>query len=124
MDSGPYGPRTDLPLGVEAPALARQFAAAVMEGLPLNDIDDALLVVSELVTNALVHGDGPRWIAVNPGDGRIRVSVADHSHRPPPSAVERPPEAIGLRMVDRLSDEWGVDFDGAGKVMWSVLDRR
>jgi anti-sigma regulatory factor (Ser/Thr protein kinase) len=104
--------------------LARQFAAAVMQGLPLNDVDDALLVVSELVTNALVHGSGPRWIAVDPGDGRIRVSVADHSHRPPLSAIERPPRAIGLRMVDRLSDEWGVDFDDAGKVMWSVLDRR
>ncbi len=88
-------------------------------------LEDAHLCVSELATNALVHGDiaGHGFVVqVTAWHGLIRVEVRDRSKRRP--EVGNPDETDtsgrGLQLVTMLSDAWGVeDRASGGKVVWS-----
>jgi anti-sigma regulatory factor (Ser/Thr protein kinase) len=124
MDPRFGGPRIGLPAGLEAPTVARQFAAQVLDGFSADVLDDVALVVSELVSNAILHGDGARWVCVDPDDGVIQVAVADRSRQPASSVVSDPTDAVSRSIVRRLSVDWGVEHGEDGKVTWSVLDRR
>ena len=115
--------RLGLPNDARAPGLAREHATRTVRNLAPAVVGDVALIVSELVTNAVLHGDGPRWLAVDPDDGCVRIEVADSSPRST-VAEARPLGGMGLRLVDELSDSWGVDYDDDGKVLWSVLDDR
>ncbi|MCA6090652.1 ATP-binding protein [Streptomyces sp. SCA3-4] len=109
--------------------------------------DTAVLLASELVTNALVHTDGGAVVtarltggAAAPVTGRLRVEVRDFLSRPPtlrpsPVASDRDdgaapagrPEAAatsgrGLLLVHTLADCWGVRAHGVGKAVWFELD--
>ncbi|WP_431046400.1 SpoIIE family protein phosphatase [Streptomyces sp. P1-3] len=85
--------------------------------------DDIELVTNELMTNVLLHTDGGAIVTVRMLSGaerRLRVDVEDVS-----SALPRrrdPGEAgvsgRGLLLVDRLTDVWGVESRGGGKVVW------
>lgn len=69
---------------------------------------DALLVVSELVTNAQVHGNGiHRFEAEIDGTRRLRVRVADHNCAPPEAAPLSPghPGGFGWFLVERLASD-------------------
>jgi len=87
-------------------------------------LDEAQLLVSELVTNAVRHGGPPVTVRVEcVGVEGLRVSVSDGDPRPP---VRRDvePEAEGGRgvaLVDILSDRWGVEAGEPGKTVWFVL---
>ena len=83
---------------------------------------DALLVVSELVTNALVHGRGAPVLRLSGTPDRLRVEVADDS--PVLPTVRIHPGAVGgwgLRLIQRLGAAWGVSHHGRGKVVWCEL---
>ncbi len=86
--------------------------------------DTAELLVSELVTNALLHTEhGAVLDAVLGADRRLRVEVRDESGRLP---RPRPPaEAAtsgrGLLLVEALADAWGVQVRADGKVTWFEL---
>lgn len=83
-----------------------------------------MLAVSELVTNALVHGDlaGEEMIDVGVlcGRERLRVWVAARGKAFP--AVPAPSAGAaggwGLRMVESVSQSWGVEQDGPRAVVW------
>jgi anti-sigma regulatory factor (Ser/Thr protein kinase) len=81
---------------------------------------NTVLVVSELVTNAIVHAKSASKVRVSLRDGRVRVEVYDHGHRRP---LERPSAGaaggFGLRIVASLSESWGWDFTRSGKVVWA-----
>lgn len=85
-------------------------------------IDNALLVVSELVTNAIDHGEGrPVRLKVTCSDTELRVEVTDGS---PNSACRREPEQTdesgrGLLLVEECSREWGVSENGS--ITWCCL---
>ncbi|HEX2119772.1 MAG TPA: ATP-binding protein, partial [Acidimicrobiales bacterium] len=86
--------------------------------------DDAALVVSELVTNALLHGGGCAGVATVPIDSGIRIEVRDRSSLPP--MLGRPSEESltgrGLRLVANVSARWGADTEpGGGKVVWAEI---
>jgi PAS domain S-box-containing protein len=88
-------------------------------------IDDAELLVSEIVTNALVHAGTPIEVGVIPRAGRLRIEVADGSpHAPSPrhytalSGTGR-----GLMLLEDLVDDWGVETTGPGKTVWFELGR-
>jgi anti-sigma regulatory factor (Ser/Thr protein kinase) len=94
----------------DAAGEARSFIRSVLREHPR--IDDALLSVSELVTNAVRHGpagDGLE-IVIDRHESAIRVSVhqragsfrIDRSHR---TGVG----GLGLMIVEKVSDAWGVD---------------
>ena len=115
--------RTTLPSSLNTPAAARAFARAAVEGAPVR-IDDVALVVSELVTNAVVHGDGDITLHVVGTDGGVRVEVGDDNPDIARLPLDDKPSAEsgrGLLLVSRLATDWGVRPAAPGKVVWAEL---
>ncbi|GAA4789301.1 SpoIIE family protein phosphatase [Streptomyces ziwulingensis] len=110
----------------EAVRHARRFTRRTLRawGVPDGDIDAVLLVVSELVTNALVHTDGPVRLDLTLLDGRLRVAVADSSPRSPARPTSVSWEATGGRgvlLVEAMSALWGTLPVSGGKQVWSEI---
>lgn len=88
-----------------------------------------ILLISELVTNAVVHAGGPavlRLLLPGPsGRGALRVEVADVStHAPSPRhAEDEDTHGRGLELISGLADRWGWHREGPGKRIWCELDR-
>ncbi|MEU3147784.1 MULTISPECIES: ATP-binding protein [unclassified Streptomyces] len=89
-----------------------------------------ILLVSELVTNAVVHTGRPAVLRLSlpgavAGEATVRLEVADRSARTPvPRCVDGDATGgRGLALVDGLADRWGWSADGAGKRIWCELDR-
>ncbi|PBC62782.1 hypothetical protein BKI49_16105 [Streptomyces sp. Tue6028] len=88
-----------------------------------------ILLVSELVTNAVVHTGCPAVLRLSLPDGceaaTVRLEVADTSARPPiPRHAEGDEtNGRGLELVDGLADRWGWNAEGAGKRIWCEVDR-
>ena len=83
-----------------------------------------MLLVSEVVTNALRHTDGDVVLELRRFPDRLRVGVSDETSRGP-VAGERDLLAEagrGLPLMDALSDRWGTAPRGEGKVVWFELD--
>ena len=104
----------------------RRFAVASSRGQGFTGDYDALaLLVSEVATNALLHGRGEVRLTVAQTAERLRVEVADASDLMP---VRRNASYLaeggrGLALLDQLSDRWGVDaLPARGKVVWFELD--
>ena len=119
----------------EAVPQARRAVAAVLVSWGLSDIcDDAVLCLSEAVTNALTHARPSRTVIVRVyRDYRaLRIEIADADGRMIPrqrSEAESDPRAPlpsehgwGLRIVDALSARWGTVADHTGKRVWLELD--
>ena len=105
---------------------ARAFAREALAAWGVRErADDVLLCVSELATNALVHGVPPGrgfLLRLVPcGDG-VRVEVHDSGEGVPavPQADVREPGegGRGLLLVSELADKWGVGERDPGKVVW------
>ncbi|MET8847409.1 ATP-binding protein [Amycolatopsis sp. NPDC004625] len=84
-------------------------------------VDDALLVVTELATNALRHGTGVPVLRLSVDGVDVRVEVFDDSPAPPVRRPAGPDGGWGLALVDRLSTVRGTAPNGRGKVVWCVL---
>jgi serine phosphatase RsbU (regulator of sigma subunit) len=117
----------ELRLGSEPDAIprARRFAVTALADHPQALIDDAALIVTELLTNAVLHGEPPVTLRVRHSDDRVRVEVED-TGRKMPVAVRHSADAMtgrGLPLVAALSASWGVDAaqSGAGKSVWAEL---
>lgn len=86
-------------------------------------VDTAQLLVSEIVTNALVHAGTPVEVAFSFVDGGLRVEVSDGSpHLPTPRGYG--PNAgtgRGLTLLQDLVEEWGVLARDQGKTVWFVV---
>jgi anti-sigma regulatory factor (Ser/Thr protein kinase) len=86
------------------------------------------LAVSELVTNALVHGGGTIEIRLSAEDDEVRLEVVDHGPGGTLPAVRRgPPGELGgwgLRMVDEVADAWGADSNAVETRAWMVRRAR
>jgi hypothetical protein len=105
---------------------ARRFVRRALAGLGAPLVEDAALVVTELVSNAVLHASGPITLAVDRvGDGTaFRIAVGDAS-RVPPMIREYGTGAAtgrGLNLVASVSRRWGVEHGGdGGKVVWAEI---
>jgi anti-sigma regulatory factor (Ser/Thr protein kinase) len=110
----------------EAVRHARRFARRTLRtwGVPDDAMDAVLLVVSELVTNALVHTDGRVRMDLTLINHRLRVAVADASPRTPVKTASIGWEATGGRgilLVEAMSAAWGALPVSGGKQVWSEI---
>jgi anti-sigma regulatory factor (Ser/Thr protein kinase) len=111
-----------LPPDPAAVRSARQFVQEHCRSLGMHDdaCDSAVLMVSETVTNAFLHGRSEARIRVTASEGRMRVEVADDNSRHP-RPVEQDDDALdgrGIAIVQMLSHRWGVQDHGLGKTVW------
>jgi anti-sigma regulatory factor (Ser/Thr protein kinase) len=100
-----------------ARTLARQELATTC---PRDAVDVIALLVTELVTNAILHARTPLLLTLEPKRGHVRICVEDHSSEPP-TVKHYEPDAVtgrGLALVEQLASSWGVDTTAAGKVVW------
>jgi anti-sigma regulatory factor (Ser/Thr protein kinase) len=103
-------------------ALARKFTRSTLAAWRSRcSHDDFVLAVSELVTNALLHGHGTPVLRLIHGGDRIRVEVCDDSPLLPVSHRVTPTSGLGLRVVEKISSAWGASRRGRGKVVWCEL---
>jgi anti-sigma regulatory factor (Ser/Thr protein kinase) len=103
---------------------ARRFVADTLSDWSCGHLaDDAALLVSELVTNAVIHARSDVALRLWRTGSGIRVEIADRDPKP---VVRRPadPEALGgrgLYLVDTLARDWGVRPAKPGKAVWFEL---
>ena len=105
---------------------ARAALAALLDGCPL--ADDAILVASELATNAVVHSasrhGGAFTLRAEVGQDRVRIEVEDAGGpwRDGPRDDGRP---HGFDVVAAIAGprNWGIDGDARGRTAWASLGR-
>ncbi|MGW2747832.1 SpoIIE family protein phosphatase [Streptomyces sp. NPDC001450] len=104
---------------------ARRFTARTLRRWNIEQVADAvLLVVSELVTNALVHTQGPVHVDLTLRGDRVRVCVNDSSPRAPAKPVIVDWESTGgrgLMLVEAMSESFGSMPVASGKQVWSEI---
>jgi serine/threonine-protein kinase RsbW len=114
-----------LPAATRVTGIARRVMAHQLteHGARRDLIEDAELVLSELVTNALQHGtaeDDDLEVSWALSEGRLRLSVLDGGHATAEFvAREAAPDALsgrGLAIVDCLCEQWSVDHVGGTRV--------
>jgi anti-sigma regulatory factor (Ser/Thr protein kinase) len=106
---------------------ARHFVRTVLDetGAEERLIDDAVLLASELATNAVIHAHGDFVVGIEAGVEWIWVGVVDHAvetapHTPPSS------QSIGgrgLLIVDAVAPRWGAKPIDGSKIVWFALQR-
>jgi anti-sigma regulatory factor (Ser/Thr protein kinase) len=119
----------ELPPAATTPALVRRQLTSMLVDWPAEAVERTRAAASELVTNAVMHGD------LHPNDDSLIVSmmvqgdtvrVSVQQPTPVPALVERPAgeghSGIGLTIVSALADDWGFRSDAPGRV-WFEVDR-
>lgn len=116
-----------LPAQSRSVPLARSWSEGWLVGseAPTDLKDLVLLVVSELVTNAVSQGDGMVRVTLEADDASLLVEVFDSGHRLPSLSDAAPDDTggRGLHLVDAVSDTWGVREELHGKTVWARLRR-
>ncbi|MFC7898350.1 ATP-binding protein [Streptomyces sp. NPDC057381] len=112
-------------------ARSRLAGSGIQADEPL--AETLVLLVSELVTNAVVHTGRsavlrlvlPGAVTEEAGEATVRLEVDDASDRAPvPRCVDgEQTGGRGLALVDGLADRWGWSREGTGKRIWCELDR-
>ena len=119
-----------LPCQPASVAVARHRIASEMRSAGTMDgaIDDAAIVVTELLTNAIRHASplSGRWLQVtwDLEDESVEIAVSDGGSTTLPR-VSRPALSAlggrGLEIVETLSRRWGVRSTGPGTTVWAIL---
>lgn len=114
-----------------SPAQARRLTRARLSGWSVceDTCDTAVLVVSELVTNAIVHTASSHIVCeLHDGDDLVRIAVRDEGCAPgePRPSPQRPDEehGRGLLLIDGLCRAWGAQEHGPGLLVWADLPRQ
>ena len=114
--------RLRLPPEPSSAGAARRFVAAAL-GSGDEVAELAVLLVSELASNAVLHARTDFDLVVDVGDSRIRVEVIDGSPTLPllKSYVANSITGRGLHMVAASADRWGFELYHEGKIVWFEL---
>ena len=117
-----------LPHAADAAAVARAYLRRQAHLLHPPTLDDALILTSELVTNAIRHGRPAVTLAIQLEPSALTVVVTDTGPERPPLVPLTPhpdsPTGRGLVIVDAFATRWGVTPQpgSPGKAVWFVLD--
>jgi anti-sigma regulatory factor (Ser/Thr protein kinase) len=114
--------------GVHAPAEARKWLRTACAGWQSTAVEDARVLVSELVTNAVIHGEGDIRVRLSLSHQVLRVEVSDAN---PDLPIFVAPADVGdesgrgISMVNALARAWGSEPETmpAGKTIWFELER-
>ena len=102
----------------------RRFLSETLATWDVGDVDfTASLVLSELVTNAVLHANTEIVVRLSPLVNGVRIEVEDGSSRVPLPrryALDAT-TGRGLALVDALSQSWGVELTANGKTVWSEV---
>lgn len=112
---------TPVSIGVARTQVAELCERSGMDSLA----DTAALLVSELVTNAVMHGHGDITLSVHCADSQLLVGVSDESTEPPlinPSPPTNRLGGRGLFLVNTLANSWNYQIAPDGKTVWFCLD--
>lgn len=107
---------------LSAPGHARR---AVAERFATHErLDDLLICVSEVVTNAVAHARSISEMRVSQVGETVRVEVIDTDEHPPELAEHDPlaRSGRGLRILDHMAARWGSRVTPEGKAVWFELD--
>lgn len=110
--------------GPRSVAVARRYAVETCRAADYHgDYDTLVSLVSEVATNALIHGDGQVRVRVLNQGPRLRVEVSDDSDAMPAiRTLDRDVEGgRGLALIDTLAAAWGADPEPHGKTVWFEL---
>lgn len=114
-----------LPAAPESAGAARGRVRAALLASGLRDLaDDAELIVSEFVTNAVLHARSPARVTLITAGGALMIITADSSQEPPAmSTAQKGAESgRGLVIVDAITGgQWGWSMSSAGKSVWASL---
>lgn len=106
-----------------SPELARRLVRNALAPCPPQLVESASLVISELVTNAVLHARTEMTLTVEEQGRGVRIAVTDRS---PVAPALRHHSATattgrGLRLLNQLADTWSVTADNGGKTVWFSL---
>jgi anti-sigma regulatory factor (Ser/Thr protein kinase) len=108
-----------------ARAWARKTVLSMLPASPatIEIVNDVEVVVSELVTNAVLAGSLMLQLYLDSGPGRLRIEVSDDAAGWPARRDTSPADdhGRGLTIVAALSSRWGVRQDGGAKAVWAEL---
>jgi len=102
---------------------ARSWVTGILAGWPVEGVETARLLVSELVTNSVLHAGTPIAVAYRPEGARARFEVRDgHAAAPVPKRYAADsPTGRGLRLLASLAEDWGVERGPDGKTVWFAV---
>jgi anti-sigma regulatory factor (Ser/Thr protein kinase) len=109
-----------------SPRDVRAFVRSVLDAWGERSLDgEAVIVASELASNAVRHACTPFRVAVARGPTAIRIAVRDGSFDPPQHRMgdHSASGGRGVRLVAALSRAWGTDVEVDGKTVWAELPR-
>jgi anti-sigma regulatory factor (Ser/Thr protein kinase) len=121
--------RMSLERDPQAPSLARQAVAGFTEKSEIasTELATLTLLVSELVSNAVLHSDAPPASGILLcarllEEGAVRVEVIDHGSgfTATPRDPEQPLGGYGLYLLDKQATRWGVDSTGGTRVWFEL----
>ena len=109
----------------ESVRAARKFVRDVLPDQSREIVDAAELMTSELATNCVQHARTDFELAIH-SQGQIRVEVRDTDQGRPMlrSPMPEEPSGRGLRIVEAMSDTWGIIPSSNGKTVWFTLPRQ
>jgi anti-sigma regulatory factor (Ser/Thr protein kinase) len=116
---------TQFPTDPASVGAARAFVAEILEewGDGVYVLETAVLLTSELVTNAILHARSPVTVAVSSRNGSVRIGVNGDSEQVPIRQVGS--DALGggrgLHVVEALADRWGTTAGESGRAVWFEL---
>lgn len=123
---GPFSPAAIQPLlaNPQTPRRARSMVARALAGISPDTVFIAELLVSELVTNAVLHAESGIELEIRFSGGNVHVSVGDEDTSMPRLTSVSDVQALsgrGLQLVDALATSWGWERTPAGKRVWFEL---
>jgi DNA-binding NarL/FixJ family response regulator len=118
--------RERLPPELQSARAARKFVSRVLAAWDCSELEDSvLLLVSELVTNAVVHAHTDVEVVLRLRPDRLRVEVvdsaSDYVHRRDATSDEQ--SGRGMALTEALASAWGIDALVAGKCVWFEVPR-